>query len=91
MVREQDYDWSAVASTRLPGETVEQNVLRTRELWLSTGVCPDPSMYKVSHSPWLMKEKLGHGAGWRDYLLLGHDEYVEVIAKGWDWQPGQPA
>lgn len=91
VVREDDYDWSAIPGTRMSGETVEQNVVRTRELWLHSGVCPDPAMYEVVPSQWLAEEKLDPSAGWHHYLLLGHDEYVEVIAKGWDWQPGQPA
>lgn len=48
-------------------------------------------MYEVLHSPWLIEEKLDRSTGWHHYLLLGHDEYAEVIAKGWEWQPGQPA
>lgn len=40
VVREDDHDWSAVPGTRMPGETVEQNVVRTRELWLHSGICP---------------------------------------------------
>jgi hypothetical protein len=48
-------------------------------------------MYDVLHSPWLKEENLRPTDGWHHYLMLGHDEYVEVIAKGWDWQPGQPA
>jgi hypothetical protein len=91
IVREDDYDWSADESGLKPGETVEQNLLRTREQWLTTGICPSPRMYEVVPSQWLIEEKLDRRVGWHHYLLLGHDEYVEVIAKGWDWQPGQPA
>lgn len=91
IVREDDYDWSAVESSLKPGETIEQNVVRTRDLWLTTGICPSPRMYEVVPSQWSIEENLGRSAGWHHYLLLGHDEYVEVLAKGWDWQPGQPA
>ncbi len=89
IIRESAYDWSAVSGALLPDETSEQNVARARATWLSSGLCPDPGMYEVQHSPWLA-ELGANGAGLRHYILLGDDEYAEVIAQDCGWEPGQP-
>lgn len=90
VIPENAYDWSAVSSSLLPNETIEQNVERTRSSWLKTEICPDPGMYEVQNSPWLTNEIEKQSAGLRHYIILGHDEYIEVLAKGWAWEPGQP-
>ena len=89
VVREQDYDWSALPTRLLPDETTTQNLARRQALWLSTGLSPDPRMYEVRQSLWF--DELGLSSrGLKHYLLLGHDEYVEVVAEDWKWEPGQP-
>lgn len=83
------FDWSEVTSMRREGETASQNVARTKELWLTTKICPNPRMYEVSQSLWVDECGLNVSDGWHHYLFLGHENSVEVIAKGWDWQGGQ--
>ncbi|MGO4522992.1 hypothetical protein AB4076_20425 [Dyella sp. 2RAF44] len=90
VISEQRYDWSNVPSGIDSGETAEQSVSRVGSLWKATGFCPDPRMYEVGDSSWI--KELGLDASqWRHYILLGHDEYVEVVARQFDWQPGQIA
>jgi len=87
VVPEEMYDWSLVPSGIREDETVEACVQRVHDLWLATGACPDPGMYEVEGSTWLAS--LGHPRHARHFLLLGHDDYLEVIASGWKWKPGQ--
>ena len=88
VISEDAYDWSHVPSGIHGGETAEESVARVHNQWISTGNCPDPSMYEVRGSKWLTAMGLD-AADWRHYVLLGHDDYIEVIARGWQWQPGQ--
>lgn len=88
VISEQLYDWSNVPSGIESGETAEQSVARMGRLWKATGFCPDPRMYEVRDSYWLRELELDANQ-WRHYILLGHDEYVEVAARQFDWQPGQ--
>jgi hypothetical protein len=85
VVREADYDWSAV-SRPSPGSDLVEYLRLQREKWLETGICPDPGVYEVRSSNWLREIREETGYEWLDYhhyLILGHDVYVEVIAKGW--------
>lgn len=85
---EQSYDWSNVPSGIQDNETAEESVARVGQLWKTTGLCPDSGMYEVRESQWLRDLGLDPGA-WHHYILLGHDEYIEVIATKFEWQPGQ--
>lgn len=85
VVREADYDWSAVPQLSA-GADYRETRLRRDELWRTTGVCPDPHAYEVVGSEWLAahdepvgpdRDRLHH------YLVLGHDAYVEVLATSW--------
>jgi hypothetical protein len=91
VISEEEFDWSAIDSSMKHGESVEHNVQRTQSLWLQSGVCPDPCFYEVQGSQWLSQAALGDQTSLHHYLLLGQDEYVEVIAEDWRWEPGQPA
>lgn len=55
-----------------------------RQEWQKTGICPNPGMYEVSGSEWLVEGMIKRGFG--HYLILGHDAYIEVIAKAWSWE-----
>ena len=90
VIAEDDFDWDAVPTSLLPGETIEENIARRKKMWLETGQCLDPRMYEVHDSPWLQELRLSE-ADVHHYILVGHDEYVEVIASGWKWEKGQVA
>jgi len=89
VIPEDDFDWTAVPGELLPGQTIDQNIKKRLQTWTDTGVCPDPLMYEVQGSPWLRELGLSEN-DLHHYILLGHDDYVEVIASGWRWEKGQP-
>jgi hypothetical protein len=90
VVRRDDFDWSEIAGVRKPSESASQSVKRIQHLWITTGVCPNPRMYEVESSDWVVESGLRLDEGWKHYLLLAHDSFVELIAKGWNWKRGQP-
>ena len=54
-----------------------------QSLWLKTGNCPDPRAYLVESSEWLAKLNLH---GYEHIVIEGHDAFVEVLAKSWQWR-----
>ena len=90
IIREADYDWSVVPTSMLPGESLEDNIARSRLAWRTSGRSPNPRMYEVLGSQWLAELNLPD-ATLKHLMLLGQDEYIEVIASGWSWQKGQQA
>lgn len=88
VISEESYDWSNVPSGIQNGETPEASVARVGRQWKTTGSCPDPGMYEVRESNWLRELGLDPNQ-WQHYIVLGHDEYVEVIAREYKWQAGQ--
>lgn len=84
VVEESAYDWSAIPARFSPGDDIFAYLERNRALWLQTGICPNPRAYEVANSPWLKEYGLANGPVWKHYLILGHDAYVEVIAKGYE-------
>ena len=89
VIEEDAYDWSSVPGDLRPGEDAKNNRERRNRYWLETGTSPDPGVYEVAGSPWLAE--LGEDAeGLHHYMILGNDDYVEVLAEGWSWQAGQP-
>jgi hypothetical protein len=88
VISESLFDWSRVPGGIASGGSAEDSVENFGDLWRVTGLCPDPRMYEVQDSRWL--QDLGLTAtAWRHFIMLGHDEYVEIVAQRFDWQPGQ--
>ncbi len=88
VIEEDAYDWSCVPGDLRPGEDAMANRERRNRYWLETGTSPDPGVYEIDGSPWLAE--LGErGRGLHHYMILGNDDYVEVLAEGWSWQAGQ--
>lgn len=86
IVEEAAFDWSELADLRSawkPGIEAGRRYYWSR--WKQTGVCPDPNMYEVERSVWL-REVRPRSSDFKHYLMVGHDAYVEVIAKGWKWE-----
>lgn len=88
IIRENDFDW-ALVPIRKQGEKILDAQRRKAEAWIRTGTCPDPRMYEVLGSPWLAQLNLANPLPWHHYLMLGHDEYIEVVSRNWTWEPGQ--
>jgi len=85
---ENDYDWSAVPGGLQPGEDTVAYMARTTEYLLSTGISPNPSMYEIADSTWLVELGI-QGPQYHHYLISGDDKYIEVVAESWAWEPGQ--
>jgi len=86
IIDEEKFDWSEVAhiyDALAPG--IEAGRKYYWSLWKRNGICPDPHMYEVEGSNWL-REIRPRGEGYKHYLMVGHDAYVEVIAMGWRWE-----
>jgi hypothetical protein len=91
VVPEAGFDWSAVSGRWSPGEDIGGFLKRSQEEWLRSGICPDPNVYEINGSQWLEETGAAHDKHnqWRHYLILGHDAYAEVIAKGFVIHEGQ--
>lgn len=89
IIREDFYDWSALDWRVEDSPEGSAFLNRFWDRWRNTLVCPDPRMYQVEESTWLQELGLDSGSGWKHYMILGHDAYVEVIARDWQWEMGQ--
>lgn len=53
--------------------------------WKEKGVCPNPYFYEVENTGWFDEREI-YGdlrkQGFRHFLLVGYDSYLEVLAKG---------
>jgi hypothetical protein len=86
VVEEAAFDWSALAHLNEHWKAgVEAYRRNYWSLWHQTGICPNPNMYEVEGSTWLREVNVRNPA-FKHYLIVGHDAYVEVIAKGWRWE-----
>lgn len=86
-IREEDYDWSRIPVKLERGESLDAYVIRYDNWCAEHGQCPDPRMYEVANSDWLeMLSPDLEKAGFRHFMLLGHDAYVEVVAMNWSWE-----
>ncbi|SRR5713226_1487458 len=79
------YDRSKLPCQYQKGQSPEDWVRKFWAEWRRTGFCPVPNFYEVGFSPWL-KETGYEQYGYKHFLILGHDAYVEVLAKGWSWK-----
>ncbi|MFO1114449.1 MAG: hypothetical protein U1E28_02095 [Beijerinckiaceae bacterium] len=88
VIAEADYDWSAVPGALRVGENAVANIKRATDYWILTGMSPDPGVYEIKQSPWVAEVSLG-ADNLRHYMVVGDDDSVDVLAKGWDWEAGQ--
>jgi hypothetical protein len=77
------YDMTAIPCGYLPGQGVKEWLRQFQDSWRRQGRCPDPRMYEIKDSLW--REELGASGDFKHVLILGHDAYVEAIAKNWEW------
>lgn len=77
------YDRSLIPCPYTIGQCIDEWLHQFQHLWMKQRLCPDPLMYEVKESSWC--SELGLTRDWKHILVLGHDSYVEVIAKDWDW------
>jgi hypothetical protein len=77
----QEYDWSKVFVHPKTEDELENQLRSRRELWESTGLCPNPNFYGIDRSSWAGE----YGNQFLHFLLTGTDSYVEVLALSFRW------
>lgn len=90
VIKEDDYDWSKMPCDSDPNEDIGENLERSARYWIETGYSPNPGFLGISagESPWLAELGLAD-SDLTHYLIIGHDEYIEVAAEGAQWERGQ--
>jgi hypothetical protein len=83
VIDESKFDWSDVPGMWEPGEDIYEYLERDRRRWHQSGVCPNPRIYQVEGSRWLYEASVSGEANPRlkQYIILGHDSFVEVLAE----------
>jgi hypothetical protein len=84
VINYKDYDWSSVMFFDLLCEDSKIWSEKFHSYWKEKNICPDPRMYEVGHSRWLDETKASR-FGCKHFIFLGHDNYIEVLAKDWHW------
>ena len=72
--------------SKLPMTDVEIDDYSTRfnALWSSSQRCPDPGIYEIHNSRWLLETGAAK-FGCKHYVIDGHDAYAEVLAPSVKW------
>jgi hypothetical protein len=54
-----------------------------KHLFPETGICPDPYFYEVQNTDWFNEKGYQRliNKGFKHFLLVGYDSYLEVLAK----------
>lgn len=79
------YDFSFLPCPYEPNQNTSEWLKRFHDQWFTSLQCPDPRMYEVRNSSWVRDLRI-ENRGFNHYVLLGHDAYAEVLAKGWKWE-----
>lgn len=86
VIPEAEFDWSQVGADYSLDDSLDAFRRRFWEDWSSSGRCPDPGVYVLKKSA--MLDSLCKGRKeYLHYVVCGHDNYVEVIARGYSWSP----
>jgi len=65
--------------------SVQRSLRQCRELWVSSGHCPNSRVYQVQNSSWI-REQNAERYGCQHFVLQGHDIWVELLAKSFRWR-----
>jgi len=79
------FDSSALPFQDLSPQNLEEMRRAFWQQWIASGACPDPRMYEVERSVWLDELRLS-AKGYRHVVICGHDAFIEVAAKSWNWK-----
>ena len=85
VINDKNYDWGSVMFFDLISQDLEIWSEKFYTYWKEANVCPDPRMYEVENSKWLENEARAVRLGCKHFIILGHDSYIEILAKNWDW------
>jgi hypothetical protein len=85
---EADFDWSAMPVDKSLATSLNELRALWEEYRRKTGLSPIPSMYEVEFSPLLAKLAVDSGE-YKHVILVGEDQFFDVVARSWTWAPGQ--
>ena len=77
----EEYDWGNILDRPKTHAELRAWLMARAQRWGATGDCTDPNFYSVEQSPWASEYR----DLFRHFLLLGTDNYVEVLALGIRW------
>lgn len=83
-----DFDWSGMPIDRAQVKSIGEYQKLVHQYWMDTGLAPDPVMYEVKDSHLLDKLNVDK-ANYKHIILVAEDEFFDVVAKDWKWEPGQ--
>jgi hypothetical protein len=86
---EQDFDWSSMPVDPHRYRSLSELRSALDSYLFQTGLNPGPRMYEISGSAMIAALKLDERE-YRHLVLIGEDQFYEIIAKSWSWEPGQP-
>lgn len=78
----EDFDLSQI--NLLDSENLEESLAKFRQQWFESGICPDTLFYSVKNSIW-EKETGSQFWGCNHYIIIGHDFWLELLAKSYSW------
>ncbi len=76
--------YGASFGVRDPGDDVEKRRRVLHAEWLRQSRAPDPGVYEILGEPWPVPVSTA-GPAHRRFLVEGHDQYLEVLAKEAFW------
>jgi len=86
---EDQFDWSEMPIDRtLVGSVSEYSALANSYL-IEMSASPNPLMFEVGCSR-LLQELGADTDEYKHIILVGEDQFFNVVARGWHWQAGQP-
>jgi hypothetical protein len=85
---EGDFDWSELPIDNKNYNSVQEYVAATTRYLVETLVDPNPAVYELKYSPLLEKLALSPQE-YKHIILVGNDQFFDVVAKDWKWEPGQ--
>ena len=85
---EREYDWSSLPVYKHNARSVGEYRTLTQRHWAQTGLAPNPGMYEVDRSPLLSSLRCTSGL-LRHFVLIGEDQFFNVVAIDWKWEAGQ--
>ena len=84
VIKESDYDWSAVSGCIQNGEGIDDWLIRSQQEWMETRVCPNPGVYVVENSDWNVGPDKGR-YNLKHFLILGDSISIEILAQDCSW------
>jgi hypothetical protein len=84
VISDSAFDWTQVPFNDLLSTDLEAFQAQFDAAWESSGNCPDPRVYEVRL---LGNGTAEPGTGERQYLVLGHDGYIDIVGelRGWEF------